>query len=212
MIKYIIISLITIIIVLIVNIIVRIVCDTQKLVADTTNLDDNTLDNFQVIAAGCTRSCISRFPNEWSDVICHMDILYLCKSDIDNRYYFVFIPKLKINDVNYTKPFIIPNVHKFKFKFGGFKYRILNFEILDYYITLKEIHEIYKKISQLPYHLLYNNCHHIAKMTYNILLHKSLNNIEFNPSQLKSIEYFGMIIKDFVNNYILKSNIKNKHQ
>ena len=64
----------------------------------------------------------------------------------------------------------------------------------------------------MPYHLLYNNCHHTAKMTYNILLHKHLDNIEFNPSQLKSIAYFGIIVKDFVNNYILKSNIKNKSQ
>ena len=89
MLKIIITSLLVVIIILIINIIVRIICDTKKLVADTTNLDDNTLDNFQIIAAGCTRSRISRFPNEWSDVLCHMDILYLCKSNLDNKYYFV---------------------------------------------------------------------------------------------------------------------------
>ena len=87
MLEIIITSLLVVIIILIINIIVRIICDTKKLVADTTNLDDNTLDNFQIIAAGCTRSRISRFPNEWSDVLCHMDILYLCKSNLDNKYY-----------------------------------------------------------------------------------------------------------------------------
>lgn len=212
MLKIIITSLIVVIIILIINIIVRIICDTKKLVADTTNLDDNTLDNFQIIAAGCTRSRISRFPNEWSDVLCHMDILYLCKSNLDNKYHFVFIPRIRIDGKYCTKPFIIPDIHKFKFEFRGHKYRILNFEILNYNITIKEIYDIYKKISQLPYHLLYNNCHHTAKMTYNILLHKYLDNNEFNPSQLKSIAYFGIIVKDFINNYILKSNIKNKSQ
>lgn len=205
MVNFIIVGLILIIIILIINIIIRGICDTQKLVGDTINLDDYNLNDYQVIAAGCTRSCISRFPNEWSDIICHMDILYLCKNVINNKYYFVFIPNLKINNFNYTKPFII-DVHKFKFKFRGYKYRILNFELLNHTITLKEIYEIYKKISQLPYHLLYNNCHHVAKMTYSILLRKPIDNIEFNSSNLKSIKYFIMIIKDFVDNYILKSN------
>ena len=141
--------------------------------------------------------------------LCQLDQFYLYNL---NHYNKIVNQRNKLLKDMYFNPSLRDTLNIWDSQLISFGSKIIERRQLFVEQLNEIIYDIYKKISQLPYHLLYNNCHHTAKMTYNILLHKHLDNIEFNTSQLKAIAYFGIIVKDFVNNYILKSNIKNKSQ